>query len=153
MSAVGILVGVGVLYAGIALFERWAPRPWVRRYQRFANRLQRPSMGILPGWCVVETTGRRTGLARQNPVGSRLVGRTLWIVAGDGHHASFVKNLEANPRVRVRRLGRWRAGTASVAAEEDPIRWLLRSNPVNSLFVLLASPRERMLTIRVDLDD
>jgi deazaflavin-dependent oxidoreductase (nitroreductase family) len=67
-----------------------------------------------PTHALLETTGRRTGTVRHNPVGNGLADdrRTFWIVAEHGRHAGYVRNIEANPIVRVR-IGRtWRAGRA-----------------------------------------
>ena len=138
-------------YLGIAVFERLAPRRLVRRYQRLANPWYRPMAGVVPGWAVVETTGRKTGLPRQVPVGGRLQGDTYWLIAGDGRASAFVKNLEADPRVRVRVHGRWRPGTAHVVDDDDVRQRLLRMSPANSLFLLVANPLSRMLTVRIDL--
>src|SRR5688572_7197484 len=55
-----------------------------------------------PGTCIIETTGRKSGKPRRNPVGKGLDGDTFWIVAEHGKRASYVKNLRANPRVRVK---------------------------------------------------
>ena len=54
----------------------------------------------VPGWALLETTGRRTGLPRTTPVGDGLVGSTFWIVAEHGRRAAYVRNIEADPRVR-----------------------------------------------------
>ena len=147
------VAAVGAVYFfGLVVFERLAPRRVVRAYQRLNNPRQAPLMGVLPGFGVVETIGRRTGIPRQAPVGGRLRHNTFWLVAGDGRHSAFVKNIEADPRVRVRVHGRWRDGRASVLDDDDPVRRLLTINPINSLFVLLANPRQNLLTVRIDLE-
>src|ERR671910_3141211 len=71
------------------------------------------ALGLVPPTHVLlETTGRQSGRSRQNPVGNGLDGDTLWIVAEHGRGASYVRNLEADPRVRVKIRRRWRSGTA-----------------------------------------
>jgi deazaflavin-dependent oxidoreductase (nitroreductase family) len=80
----------------------------------------------VPGFGVVETVGRRTGLPRQVPVGGRLSGDTFWLVAGIGRRANYVRNIEANPRVRVKVHGRWRSGTAHLCPDDDPRKRMLR---------------------------
>ena len=67
-----------------------------------------------PSVVILETTGRRSGEPRRVPVGKALEGDTLWIVAEHGRRAAYVRNIEANPRVRVRVGRRWRTGTAQV---------------------------------------
>ncbi|MGH9187289.1 MAG: nitroreductase/quinone reductase family protein [Acidimicrobiales bacterium] len=145
-----LIGGFALYYFGTALFERLAPRPWVRAYQRFSGRLFRPSAGIVPGWAVIETTGRRSGQPRQTPVGGRLRGNTFWLVAADRRRSQYVKNINANPKVRVRVHGRWRTGSAWVLPDDDPRRRMLHLNPVNSLFTWIAG--SDFVTIRIDLD-
>ena len=108
--------------------------------------------GLLPGWAVLETIGRKSGVPRQTPVGDGSRGDTFWIVAEHGRKAAYVKNIEANPRVRVNARGRWRSGTAHVLDDDDPrARQRSMPNRLNSLFVRLAGTE--LLTIRIDLDD
>jgi deazaflavin-dependent oxidoreductase (nitroreductase family) len=109
-------------------------------------------LGLVPPTHVLlETTGRGTGRPRQNPVGNGLDGDTLWIVAEHGRSASYVRNLEADPRVRVKIGRRWRSGTATVLPEDDPRSRLRRiGRPVNGFMVRAVGTD--LLTIRVDLD-
>ena len=137
---------------GVGLFERLAPRRWVRAYQRAVNPLFRHWTGRAHGWAVIETTGRRSGLARQTPVGGRLVGdSTYWLVAGTGRASDYVRNIEADPRVRIRIHGRWREGEATLLPDDPARRRLFRLNPFNSAFLAVAA--RDPLTIRVDLTD
>lgn len=117
--------------------------------------------GVLPpGYALLETTGRRSGLARQTPVGDGLIGDTFWIVAEHGRRAAYVRNLVAEPRVRVRvRKGlraMWREGNARVLDDDDP-RARQRALAATSLnrrlnaFVVRAMSTE-LVTIRIDLD-
>ncbi len=82
-------------------------------------------------WCVVETRGRRTGLARRTPVAMGRDGRTVWIVAAQGAHAAYVGNIVADPAVRVRIRDRWYAGRAELVPAGTPIPdalgWYARS--------------------------
>lgn len=99
---------------------------------------------------LLETTGRRSGLPRQIPVLDGLQGDVFWIVAHHGRSAAYVRNLEANPGVRVKVGGRWRAGSATVMPDDDPWERVASIHPH-------APARARqlatdLLTIRVDLD-
>src|SRR5215213_7136178 len=78
--------------------------------------------GLAPGVALLETTGRKSGQARRTPVSKGLdrATDTFWIVAEFGRGAAYVRNLEANPRVRLRIGRRWRTGVASVLAGDDP---------------------------------
>ena len=111
-------------------------------------------LGVVPPThALLETTGRRTGRPRQNPVGNGLGddGRTFWIVAEHGRHAGYVRNIEANPRVRVRIGRRWRTGHGELCPDDDP-RARLRSigRPVNAFMVRIMGTD--LLTVRIDLD-
>ena len=94
------------------------------------------------------------------PVCDGLDGDTFWLVAQRGHGADWIRNIAANPRVRVKfRSGSgvgWRAGTAHILDEDDPRerprllaqanlarRWCARASAVMD-----TSP----LTVRIDLD-
>ncbi|HEY4279528.1 MAG TPA: nitroreductase/quinone reductase family protein [Conexibacter sp.] len=117
--------------------------------------------GLMPAaYALIETTGRRSGQPRQTPVGNGQVGDEFWIVAEHGMRAAYVKNIQADPRVRVRyregRRGAWRAGTATLLPEDDPIarlRWLGttgKGRAVNAAAVRTMG--SSLLTVRVDLD-
>jgi deazaflavin-dependent oxidoreductase (nitroreductase family) len=102
-----------------------------------------------PGIAILETTGRKSGLARRTPVGLALDGDTLWIVAEHGHRASYVRNIEADPQVRVKLGRRWRNGIARTLPDDDPIarqRTMPRSNA--RVVRLMGSD---LLTVRIDL--
>jgi deazaflavin-dependent oxidoreductase (nitroreductase family) len=121
----------------------------VARY--FVNPVVRRVAGYVPFWSLLETTGRKSGLPRRNPVGNGLDGDTFWIVAEHGRKADYVRNLVANPRVRVRVGGRWRSGTAHVMPQDDPRARQRRLRPINAAVVRLAGTD--LLTVRIDLDD
>jgi deazaflavin-dependent oxidoreductase (nitroreductase family) len=118
--------------------------------KRFLNPLVKALVrrGLLRGWVILETTGRKTGERRETPVGAGLDGDTVWILAEFGRRAAYVKNIEANPRVRVCVRGSWHAGTAHVldAGDARP-----RALPLlNTAMVRLVG--DEIVTIRVDLD-
>ncbi|HZU71702.1 MAG TPA: nitroreductase/quinone reductase family protein [Acidimicrobiales bacterium] len=146
----GTVAAVIGSYYGPAVLERFLPRPVQRRFQRRFGNPGGRIMSRLPGWAIVETTGRRTAAVRQVPVGGRIIGEAFWFVAADPDHAGYVKNLEANPHVRVRVGGRWRTGVAVPLPEDNPRRRMFRLNPANGLFIMIAGRRH--LTIRVQLD-
>jgi deazaflavin-dependent oxidoreductase (nitroreductase family) len=141
------IAGAMAWIIGSALFERLAPPRWVTAYRRANMALYRPSAGVVPGWAVIETTGRRSGRPRQTPVGSRLRNNSLWVVVGNRSHSQWVKNIEADPNVRVRVHGNWRPGTARLLPKDNPRRRLMTMNPLNSLFIWIAG--KDLATIRV----
>jgi deazaflavin-dependent oxidoreductase (nitroreductase family) len=105
----------------------------------------------LPGYVLLETTGRRSGKPRQVPVGKALEGDTLWVIAEHGLRSAYVRNVQADPRVRVRVGRRWRTGIAQVLPEDD---WRERQrrmpNRLNSAVVRAMGTEH--VTVRVDLD-
>jgi deazaflavin-dependent oxidoreductase (nitroreductase family) len=107
----------------------------------------------LPAFALLETTGRRSGLPRQTPVGNGLTpeGDTFWLVAAHGRQADYVRNLLAQPRVRVKVKGIWRTGTAVVLPDDDTAaRWRALPYKWDSLIGRLMESTP--LTIRIDLD-
>src|SRR5436309_2671363 len=74
-----------------------------------------------------------------------------WIVAEHGRSANYVRNLEADPRVRVKIGRRWRSGTATVLPDDDPRVRLDRIGRRVNGFMVRAVGTD-LLTIRVDLD-
>lgn len=109
-------------------------------------------LGLLPGYVLIETVGRKTGRARRTVVGAHREDDTLWIVAEQGRHAGYVRNLEAHPRVRVRLRGRWREGTAHVVEDDDPrARLKTFDREVHARSVVRFGTE--LASVRIDLDD
>ena len=104
----------------------------------------------VPGIAILETTGRKSGVPRRTPVGRSLDGDTLWIVAEHGRKAGYVRNIQADPRVRVKIGRRWRTGTAQVMPDDDP-RARQRSMPAGNAAVVRLMGTD-LLTVRVALD-
>ena len=100
---------------------------------------------------LLETTGRKSGQKRVTPVGNGLRGDTFWIVTEHGWSSAYVKNIQADPRVRVKVGRRWRSGTAHILPDDDPYeRMRLLRRPGNDTAVRLVGTEH--LVIRVDLD-
>jgi len=125
--------------------------------KRVANPLVRGLLerGVrIPGYALLETTGRRSGLARTTPVGDGLDGARFWIVSEHGRRSAYVRNIEADPRVRVRVRGRWRSGTAHLLPTDDPRE---RQRLLGARAWLNAVSVRRLgtdlLTVRIDLTD
>ncbi|RSM71372.1 nitroreductase family deazaflavin-dependent oxidoreductase [Amycolatopsis sp. WAC 01375] len=117
----------------------------------FQRHVGNPILVRLPNQPVLETTGRKSGVPRQTPLGGRRVGRSFWIVSEFGEKSQYVRNIQADPRVRVRLKGRWHAGTALLLPDDDPRARLKTLPTVNSAAVRAIGTN--LLTIRVDLDD
>jgi deazaflavin-dependent oxidoreductase (nitroreductase family) len=119
------------------------------------------ALGVAPpGYALLETIGRKSGKPRRTPVGNGRVGNEFWIVAEHGKNAGYVRNIESNPRVRLKlRDGlrmRWYSGTARLVPEDDPRerqRWLAAKVPgssSNAAAVRLLGTQ--LLPVRIDLD-
>ena len=104
----------------------------------------------VPGIAILETTGRKSGQPRRTPVTRSLDGDTCWIVAEHGRKAGYVRNIQADPRVRIKLGRRWRAGTAHVLPDDDA-RARQRAMPaLHAASVRLMGTD--LLTVRIDLD-
>jgi deazaflavin-dependent oxidoreductase (nitroreductase family) len=111
----------------------------------------------VPGTAILETIGRKSGRPKRNPVTNGLDDGVFWIVAEHGRSANYVRNIEANPRVRVRVGRRWRQGTARAIPDDDPhqrLRYIKSRHPtarLNTATVRLM--QTHLLTLRIDLND
>jgi deazaflavin-dependent oxidoreductase (nitroreductase family) len=86
-----------------------------KAFWRIINPPTRLLAGLAPWWVLLETRGRRTGLPRRTPLARGPVeGDLIWLSAVHGRHASWVRNLEAHPEVRIKLSGRWHVGHATV---------------------------------------
>jgi deazaflavin-dependent oxidoreductase (nitroreductase family) len=116
-----------------------------------ANPIVKRVAGYVPWWSLLETTGRKSGLPRRNPVGNGLRGDTFWIVSEHGRSAGYVRNIEANPRVRIRVNGRWQTGKAHLLPDDDAKKRQRSLSPFNSALVRIMGTD--LLTVRIDLDE
>ncbi|MFI9831603.1 nitroreductase/quinone reductase family protein [Streptomyces sp. NPDC051913] len=119
----------------------------VSAFQRRLNAVMRR----LPTQTLLETTGRTSGLPRRTPLGGRRVGDSFWLVSEFGERSQYVRNIKADPRVRVRLRGRWHTGVAHLLPDDDPVARLRALPRVNSVGVRAMGAG--LLTVRVDLTD
>lgn len=134
-------------------------RPTKRRLSKFLTvRLVNPVVrrlaerGLAGGEvALLETTGRSSGQRRVTPVGNGLRGDVFWIVTEHGWASAYVKNIQADTRVRVKVRGRWRSGTAHILPDDDPYeRMRMLGRRANDAAVRLVGTEH--LVIRVELD-
>jgi deazaflavin-dependent oxidoreductase (nitroreductase family) len=112
-------------------------------------------LGIAPRvYALLETTGRRTGQRRRTPVGNGLVAGsdTFWLISEHGVRAGYVRNIQADPRVRVKIGRRWRAGTARVLEDDDALARLRQTGRYNARAVRFWGSPDELLTVRIDLE-
>jgi deazaflavin-dependent oxidoreductase (nitroreductase family) len=117
----------------------------------FQKRVANPLTRRLPIHTLLETTGRKSGEPRRTPIGGSRVGDQFWFVSEFGDRSQYVKNIKANPNVRVRLKGRWRSGVAHLLPDDDAHARLRELPQFNSLAVRAFGTS--LLTIRVDLAD
>ena len=135
----------------VRMLQRWMINPLVRLLL---------SVGINPlGLAILETRGRVSGQPRRTPVGNGHRGTTFWIIAEHGTRAGYIRNIQHDPRVRVRlRTGwryRWVPGLAQIMPDDDALarqRRIVRWHPLrafNALVVRILGTD--LLTVRVQL--
>jgi deazaflavin-dependent oxidoreductase (nitroreductase family) len=122
---------------------------------KLVNPIARPLLerGLMPrgGPALLETTGRRSGMPRRVPVGNGLRGDEFWIVTEHGWSAYYVKNIQADPRVRVKVGRTWHSGTAHILEDDDPRERMRKlGRPANDSLVRAVGTQH--LVIRIDLD-
>ena len=147
---------------------RWGLAAQNRVLNRAVRALLELGLGP-PTYALLETTGRRSGRRRRVPVANGLEGDTFWLIAALGKRAQYVRNIEADARVRVKaRPGRlrdgvrmrWRVGRAQPMPGDDARerhRRLGRGRPGYRLDGILlrslsALAGTDLLTVRIDLE-
>jgi deazaflavin-dependent oxidoreductase (nitroreductase family) len=102
--------------------RRSARRARHQLFWRVVNPPTRPLAGYAPWWVLLETRGRRTGNPRTTPLARGPVeSGAVWLVSVHGRYASWVRNLEATPDVRIKLSGRWYNGRATVHEYDEAV--------------------------------
>lgn len=114
------------------------------------RRLANPLSSRWPGQTLLETTGRNSGLARRTPIGGRRTDDQFWLVSEFGPRSHYVRNIQANPHVRLRLHGAWHHGVAHLVPDDDARARLKTLPGLNSAAVRAVGTD--LLTIRVDLE-
>lgn len=108
-------------------------------------------------FCYLETTGRRTGKPHEIEIWFARDGDTLYLLAGGGRNSDWVRNVEADHRVRVRMGDEEVEGVARIL---DPHRDLDEAERARTLVFEKYQPRyegdllewrERSLPVAIDL--
>jgi len=130
--------------------DRWIVNPIIR---------VAVEIGVAPrAFALLETTGRKSGRRRVVPVGNGLTGDQFWIVAQDGYHCAYVRNIVANPTVKVKVVRQpWRSGVARVVEGVDGLakrREIDERNGFGGRFdgVIFRAVCTELVTVRIDLE-
>ena len=135
------------IYMGLLLLTICSRRAKVLLARTLQRYVMNPLMRLLLvarinpyGLVILETRGHASGKIRRVPVGNGRKGEDFWIIAEHGTRAGYVRNIQHDPRVRVRlRLGlryRWVDGIATVRPDEDPLarqRRVIAWHPLRAL--------------------
>ena len=108
------MIRSGFRYHVLRLAQRYVVNPPVRLIW---------ALGFAPpGDAQLETIGRRTGKIHRTRICNGQVGDTVWLVAQHGRRTDYVRNIEADPRVRFRTGPHrsWHDGVAHVLDDDDP---------------------------------
>lgn len=83
------------------------PLTTTQKGSRILNALQRPYFMLLPpcGYAVITTTGRKTGKRRRNCVRAIRDGDKVYLVSLPGRYGGWFRNIQAQPRVKLRMRG------------------------------------------------
>ncbi len=102
---------------------------WLHKY------VVNPVAARIPSQNLLETTGRRSGRTRRTPVGGAIIGNDFWMVSNHGVQSDYVRNILADPTVRVRYHRQWRRGTAHLVPGDDTATRLQQMPTMNAAFV------------------
>ena len=130
-----------------------------RKYRRMRSLHKVLNVAKLPGsrrtntrsLCTRRNQGPAHGESRQTPVSYERDGSTVWIVAIHGDNADYVKNIAAEPNVRIKIGGKWHDGIAVVLDTDDAAERAGRMwNRVDRIFGAMLGTS--VLTVKVTLD-
>ncbi|MEZ5264244.1 MAG: nitroreductase family deazaflavin-dependent oxidoreductase [Acidimicrobiales bacterium] len=106
-------------------------------------------------YCYLITTGRRSGRPHRIEIWYAAEGDTLYLLSGGGRRADWVRNLAADPSVRVELRGEAHDARARIldgtGAEERRARALVHAKYAPRSVEDLEDWRDRALPVAVDL--
>ena len=106
----------------------WIPRA-IRPVQAAIVRLFRGYFERAPGWVLLTTTGRRSGLAREVLLPCERTRDALIVISTYGWQSNWIRNLRRNPRVRVTCAGWVLPAEAEVLEDIEAKRALVSAHP------------------------
>jgi deazaflavin-dependent oxidoreductase (nitroreductase family) len=100
------------------------PNPFAksRTFHKLSNIFVSPMFRLLPmprGFALLTVTGRASGKPRRRPIRAIRRNETLYAVAILGERSDWLRNVRANPEVRVKIGARTGKGTAREVTDEE----------------------------------
>lgn len=105
------------------------PRYLTRAPQARLVRLFRRHLERAPGWVLLTTTGRRTGLPREVLLPCTRFDGCILVISTYGWQSDWMRNLRRLPIVRVTEHGRQVSGRAEVLEDVEVRQKLLAAHP------------------------
>jgi len=93
----------------------------VRVFRRYFERA--------PGWVLLTTTGRRTGLPREVLLPCERTADALFVISTYGDHSDWIRNIRRDPRVRVTAAGWVLPARAEIVEDLYEKRALVSAHP------------------------
>jgi deazaflavin-dependent oxidoreductase (nitroreductase family) len=101
----------------------------LRRPQNALVRLLRRYFERAPGWVLLTTRGRKTGLPREVLLPCERSSGLLVIISTYGWRSHWIRNIQRNPEVQVTCAGWLVSGRAEIVEDLDRKRSLVRAHP------------------------
>ncbi|WP_405136591.1 nitroreductase family deazaflavin-dependent oxidoreductase [Nocardia sp. NBC_01388] len=104
----------------------------------------------------LETTGRKTGLARAVVVTANFDDSGAWVISQHGTRSGWGANITTHPKVRIRQGNRWRTGTAVFDHGDDVLARArsFGSDPITAALAVSAirSLQTTPISVRITFD-
>ena len=101
----------------------------MRRVQAAIIDAQRDYFSRAPGWVLLTTTGRRTGLARETLLPCARDDKHVYLISTYGWQSDWLRNLRKNPKVKVTCDGVVVPGRAEVIEDLDRKTRIVSEHP------------------------
>jgi len=101
----------------------------IARVQRVVVRLLRRYFERAPGWVLVTTRGRKTGLPRQVLLPCERFDDAMIVISTYGWRSHWIRNMRKNPRVQVTCAGWKLDGTAEIVDDAGAKRDIVSAHP------------------------
>ena len=101
----------------------------IRRVQAALVDWQRDYFSRAPGWVLLTTTGRRTGLPRETLLPCARSDNQVFLLSTYGWRSDWIRNLRNNPEVKLTRNGVVVSGHAEVIEDLDDKTRIVSEHP------------------------